>query len=565
MPALLQQTLKIIFASLLAIGLLASCGDSKNAGSVPPDTKLLAQSSPVVPQSGWWWNPAEGGRGFTLEVQNGSMFMAGYLYDESGRASWYAAGPTAMSGSTFNATLTSYRGGQTLGGTYHSVTGTAGSGNISIVFTDPSHGTMTWPGGVVPIQRYDIVPGGASATPPAGTPDTGWWWNANEGGRGFSIEIQNGSMFLAGYMYDDAGNPIWYASGPTPMTNATTYQGTLQQYGNGQTLTGAYKSAAVVANVGNVSVRFIGSRTATLTLPNGTSIAMTRYDFNGLAPTTTTTTATTTTTSAGLTVATLSSFTITTKVFGNSPFTPTPPTSASNGAITYTSDTPGVATVNSTTGQITIVGVGMTTITATQAATTTYTSSSSSATFTVNGQPPTLGTFGAIHKYTGDAPFGLAAPTSNSPGAFSYGSGNTAVATISGSTVTIVGAGSSIITATQSANGNFASGSTTANLTVTLPTCSDTAKNGGETDIDCGGATCPHCSMGKSCNAGSDCSSSVCSGHTCHAPLCTDSVKNGSETDIDCGGGTCSSCSLGLACTVNSDCFSNNCTSGTCH
>ncbi|MBI1890295.1 MAG: hypothetical protein HYS18_06610 [Burkholderiales bacterium] len=236
----------------------------------------------VTPQSGWWWNPAEGGRGFTIEAQNGNIFFAAYLYDASGRATWYAAGPAAMSGSTFTAPLRTYLNGQTLTGAYRAPSGTVDNGNVSITFSDDSHGTLSWAGGTVPIQRYDIVTNGASVTAPAGTPQAGWWWNPAEGGRGFSIEIQNGTMFLAGYMYDDFGNPIWYASGPTAMASTSNYQGTWQQYGDGQTLTGGYRSASVVnSNVGNVSIYFIGPREATLTLPNGSSVALQRYEFGG--------------------------------------------------------------------------------------------------------------------------------------------------------------------------------------------------------------------------------------------------------------------------------------------
>ena len=44
-----------------------------------------------------------------------------------------------------------------------------------------------------------------------------------------------------------------------------------------------------------------------------------------------------------------------------------------------------------------------------------------------------------------------------------------------------------------------------------LPTCSDQTKNGQETDVDCGGATCPACADNKQCNKPSDCLSGVCS------------------------------------------------------
>ena len=83
------------------------------------------------------------------------------------------------------------------------------------------------------------------------------------------------------------------------------------------------------------------------------------------------------------------------------------------------------------------------------------------------GGTPTITSFPAITKVNGDAPFSLTAPTSDSPGAFTYTSSNEAVATISGSTVTVVGQGTSTITATQAASGFFTTGSITATLTVT--------------------------------------------------------------------------------------------------
>ncbi len=82
---------------------------------------------------------------------------------------------------------------------------------------------------------------------------------------------------------------------------------------------------------------------------------------------------------------------------------------------------------------------------------------------------PTLSGFAVAPKVVGDASFTLTAPTSNSTGAFTYTSSNTAVATISGNTVTIVGAGSTTITATQAAAGSYGVGVTTATFVVTSP------------------------------------------------------------------------------------------------
>jgi hypothetical protein len=48
------------------------------------------------------------------------------------------------------------------------------------------------------------------------------------------------------------------------------------------------------------------------------------------------------------------------------------------------------------------------------------------------------------------------------------------------------------------------------------------------------------------------------------APSCTDYVQNGGETDVDCGGGTCPKCASGLMCNVDDDCRNGSCASGKC-
>lgn len=79
---------------------------------------------------------------------------------------------------------------------------------------------------------------------------------------------------------------------------------------------------------------------------------------------------------------------------------------------------------------------------------------------------PIISNFPGITKNYGDAPFTISQPTSNSTGAFTYTSNNTAVATISGSTVTITGAGTTTLTASQTATATYAAGTINATLTV---------------------------------------------------------------------------------------------------
>jgi hypothetical protein len=94
-------------------------------------------------------------------------------------------------------------------------------------------------------------------------------------------------------------------------------------------------------------------------------------------------------------------------------------------------------------------------------------------------QGPPLGPFAAIAKTEADPPFNLTAPTSKSPADFHYTSSNLAVATISGSLVTITGAGTSTITAFQNSVGGWGPTSATTTLTVTAVAC-----NSGEVRVN---------------------------------------------------------------------------------
>ncbi|MEC4005926.1 T9SS type A sorting domain-containing protein [Flavobacterium sp. SUN052] len=89
--------------------------------------------------------------------------------------------------------------------------------------------------------------------------------------------------------------------------------------------------------------------------------------------------------------------------------------------------------------------------------------------FYVAGSDPVITDFTVPAKVFGDAPFALTAPTSTSAGAFTYTSSNPSVATISGNVVTVIGIGTSTITANQAADGSFDAGSTTASLVVSAP------------------------------------------------------------------------------------------------
>jgi hypothetical protein len=66
------------------------------------------------------------------------------------------------------------------------------------------------------------------------------------------------------------------------------------------------------------------------------------------------------------------------------------------------------------------------------------------------------------------------------------------------------------------------------------------------------------------CVSGGDCTSGVCTLGVCQAPTCGDGVQNQDETDVDCGGSTCPDCTIGQSCVVGTDCTTGLCVSAAC-
>jgi uncharacterized protein YjdB len=160
-------------------------------------------------------------------------------------------------------------------------------------------------------------------------------------------------------------------------------------------------------------------------------------------------------------------------------FTLITPTSNSTGEISYESSDPTIASISGST--VTILQAGIVTITANQAETTNYTAGSVTATFTISKLTPSISNFTIEDRmYVDGETFTLTTPTSDSPGAFSYESSAPAIASISGSTVTILQEGDNItITATQSETTNYTAGSIstifniTSNTNNPIPTITD--------------------------------------------------------------------------------------------
>ena len=104
----------------------------------------------------------------------------------------------------------------------------------------------------------------ASAQSQAFTPESGFWWNPNESGSGYAIEIQDNYLFVALYVYDEAGNPIWYTAGAT-MGGNSLFDGSLHYTYNGTCIDcNVTQPITILGERGPITINFLTEITATI-------------------------------------------------------------------------------------------------------------------------------------------------------------------------------------------------------------------------------------------------------------------------------------------------------------
>ena len=243
---------------------------------------VLDASAAVQPESGWWWSPNHSGIGFFLDRQGNGIFMVNMLYDSRGQASWNLTTGT-MNGNAFSAPLNVYCCGQTLTGPYQPNRANGSPGSISIVWSDPQHGTLTWPGGTFAIQRLSFTTSATPAPAQPGSPQTGLWWSPTESGTGYAMEFQGDRSFIVAFVYNSDSTPIWYLS-LAPMNLPTLLKSTWTQYCCGETVNGPYQPNQVVGTAGNFTMQFSSVTNGTLTKPNGQQVAIEHMQYASDVP-----------------------------------------------------------------------------------------------------------------------------------------------------------------------------------------------------------------------------------------------------------------------------------------
>ena len=113
-------------------------------------------------------------------------------------------------------------------------------------------------------------PGGGAA-PLAFIPASGLWWNPNESGSGYNVQVQHGVLVATMYSYTTAGDPVWYLA-VGRLTNGgggVMATGTLDKYRSGQCASCTYQMPSLTGNDGSMTFTFTSPNTATVQLPGG--------------------------------------------------------------------------------------------------------------------------------------------------------------------------------------------------------------------------------------------------------------------------------------------------------
>lgn len=131
---------------------------------------ISGYSYSAVPASGFWWNPTEGGRGWTIETQNGYMFIATYAYDANGKAIFFTSqGEYSETIGGLQGDFILTQGGQCIGCVYSAPSYTL-TGKVTFKFSDAEHGQVITEKGTIPIERMNYLYG----TTPAEKIMGGW-------------------------------------------------------------------------------------------------------------------------------------------------------------------------------------------------------------------------------------------------------------------------------------------------------------------------------------------------------------------------------------------------------
>jgi hypothetical protein len=257
-----------IYQGAVTVPGAVTCGTILNASAVAKSPDTL---------SGLWSAPPEQGWGIYFSQRRNILFAAWFTYDGSGKPKWYVASSCAMpagvtgTSGTCNGDLFEVSGPAFFGVPFDpSRKVPVKAGSLQVRFTDADNASMSYTvagqSRTVGITRQSI-----SSTAPVAVNFTDLWYNPAEDGWGMAVTQQYDKMFLAWFVYDDSGKPMWYV-GPSCTVTGNSCSGQLYST-TGPPFGPTFNPASVLpAAVGTVKVDFTGPNDAIVTYTvNGVS------------------------------------------------------------------------------------------------------------------------------------------------------------------------------------------------------------------------------------------------------------------------------------------------------
>lgn len=132
---------------LLATGTRDSGGRGFYRINMRDAALAIDSTTRITPETGWWWTPGAGGRGFFIESQGDQIFMASYHYRPDGAADWAVGQGQVAFGGQIQFSLRRFAGGTSLDGEARGPAEAPGMGSVTLQFTDRRSGMILLPDG----------------------------------------------------------------------------------------------------------------------------------------------------------------------------------------------------------------------------------------------------------------------------------------------------------------------------------------------------------------------------------------------------------------------------------
>jgi hypothetical protein len=278
MPKLIRTFIRNFLAAA-ALALTFAVALPSFAIATPTTNKAAADT---FRGNGWWWAGAsQSGTGFFIEAQRDTAFVAFFVYDNAGNPTWYTATGALIASSgvafSFSGTLSTCRGGQASSSNTPAKPTCPTAGNVSINFTGITTATVSLPARSFAAERFNF--NGLGSTVSGNQPETGWYWNAAQDGRGYAVEVQNGVIFLTMFHYAPDGRATWNTFSGNVGTSGQ-FSGNFSTFTGGQTLAGPYRAPSTPFVTPGFAGQFSTACVGSLTFPgNATPSSVNRFGF----------------------------------------------------------------------------------------------------------------------------------------------------------------------------------------------------------------------------------------------------------------------------------------------